>query len=317
MAKYLARRLLASLVTLWAIVTLAFFVVRLMPGSVYDDPNLPASVIQMLERQAHLDKPLWAQYGYFLKGVLLEGDWGMSVKIEPGVPAFSVLSKRIPVSFALNLLSLLLAVPLGLLAGVVAALHRGKAADWIISVGVVLFISVPSFVFALLLQYGVAHRLGWLPMLYEPVGSLVLRLRSMLLPVLSLALMPLATLTRYLRGELIEVLATDYMLLARAKGLGRTSAIVRHGLRNSAAPIMTVMIPMLAGLLGGSMVVEGIFSVPGVGGVMIQAVGARDHALTVAALIFYALITVVTTLLVDLVYGLIDPRVRLGVAHDG
>lgn len=312
MFRYILERLVAMAITMFVILTIAFMVVRLMPGSVYDNPELPDSVIEALEKNAHLDKPMIIQYGYFLKGVLLENDWGTSVKIEPAVPAFEVLRKRIPASLGVNLVSLFLSIPLGILAGTVAALKRNKPTDTAISFLVVICISVPSFIFAAMMQYFLAFKLDVFPLLYEVTGSFGERLSSMVLPVVALALGPIATITRYLRGELIETLGSEFMVLARTKGLTRVQATVRHAFRNSCVPLVNIIVPMFTNILGGSLVVEKIFSIPGVGGVMINSINSNDYSLTVAVLIFYSLISLVTMLIVDISYGIVDPRIRLG-----
>ena len=312
MTRYIVERLFAMLATLFIILSIAFAVVRLMPGSVYDNPELPDSVIEALERNAHLDKPLIVQYGYFLKGVVLENDWGTSVKIEPSVPAFEVLRKRIPASLGVNLIALFISIPLGILAGTAAALKKNKMTDTVISFMVVICISVPSFIFAALLQYFLAYKLGWFPLLFEASGGFALRIHSVVLPVIALALGPIATITRYLRGELVETLGADFMLLAQTKGLTRVQATMRHAFRNSCVPLVNIIIPMFTQILGGSLVVESIFSIPGVGGIMINSINANDYSLTVAVLIFYSLISLATMLVVDISYGIVDPRIRLG-----
>lgn len=316
MLKYIGKRLILAAVTLFIILTIAFAVVRLMPGSVYDDPNLPASVVAVLEEKAHLNEPIYVQYVYFIKGIIFENDWGISVKVEPGVPAFQVLMSKIPQSLIINLMALLIAIPIGIGAGIMAALKKNGKADTLISIGVVLGISIPSFVFASLMQYFLAFRSGWFPILYEPSASFGGQVQSLILPVFALALGPIATIARYLRGELIEILDSEFMTLARTKGLRQTQAILRHALRNSGIPMVNVIIPMFANILGGSMVIERLFSIPGVGNLMISSINANDYSLTVAILIFYAAIFIVSILIVDISYGIIDPRVRVGGKKD-
>ncbi len=312
MTRYIIERIIAMLLTLFIIMTIAFVVVRLMPGSVYDNPELPQSVIEALEKKAHLDQPMIIQYGYFLKGILLENDWGTSVKIEPAVPAFDVLKARIPASLSVNLISLFISIPLGIIAGTIAALKKNKMTDTVISFFVVVCISVPSFVFASMLQYFLAFKLNLFPLLYESTGTLGLKLYSMIVPVIALALGPIATITRYLRGELIETLGSEFMLLAQTKGLTRVQATVRHAFRNSCVPLVNIIIPMFTSILGGSLVVEKIFSIPGVGNIMINSINSNDYSLTVAVLIFYSLVSLITMLIVDISYGIVDPRIRLG-----
>lgn len=312
MTRFILRRILAMLIALFLIVSLAFFVIRLMPGSVYDDPNLSPEIIAALEEKAHLNKPIFIQYLLFLKGAFLEGNWGVSVKIEPSVPVFKVIRDRIPVTMLLNVASLLISIPLGIVAGTIAALNKSKLPDHFVSLLVILFISVPSFVFASLLQYFVAGKAGLFPLVYQSTAGSLIKYKSMLLPVLALALNPIATIARYLRGELIETLSAEYMLLARTKGLSQFQAITRHAFRNSCVPLANIIIPMFTNIIGGSLVIERIFSIPGVGGIMVAAVSASDHSLTMAVLIFYSIVSLATILLVDISYGLIDPRIRLG-----
>lgn len=312
MLKYIFKRIVAAFITLFVILTLSFMVVRLMPGDVFDDPNLPPAVKAILEERAHLNEPLLVQYGYFMKGLLLENDWGTSVKVQPGVPAFQVLAEKIPVSLVVNLAALILALPIGITCGIVAAMKKNSKIDTTISMGVILGISVPSFVFATLLQYYVGFKSGAVPILFAPTGTAGVKIMSLILPVIALSLGPIATITRYLRGELIEVYASEYLLLARTKGLTGRQTIVRHALRNSAIPLMNVIIPLFAHVLGGSLVIERMFSIPGVGGLMIQAIDAADYPLAVATLMFYAILSIVTVLIVDLSYGIIDPRIRIG-----
>ena len=312
MGRYVLKRLGMILLTLFIIISLGFFVLRLMPGSVYDDPNLSPEIIAAMEAKAHLDEPLIVQYFYYWRNIIVDGDWGVSVKIEPSVPVFQVLRNRIPVTMVLNVASLAVSIPLGVLTGTLAALKKSKLPDHILSLMVVLFISVPSFVFASLLQYFAAGKLGWFPVVFQNTANPVLQFRSMILPILALSLHPIASICRYLRGELIETLSSEFMLLARTKGLSHYKAIIRHAFRNSMVPLANVVIPMFTHIMGGSLVIERIFSIPGVGGITTNAVSTNDHSLTMAALIFYSAISLFTILLVDISYGIIDPRVRLG-----
>jgi len=258
-----------------------------------------------------LAKPMIVQYYYYVKGIL-SGDWGVSVKMAPSVPVFDVIKHRIPVSMTLNLVSLAISLPLGVLAGMVAALNKSRFPDHLISLMVIICISVPSFVFAALMQYFLSFKLGWFPIIFGATSVGWARVHSMILPVMALAFGPIATVTRYLRGELIETVSSEYMLLARTKGLTKYQATVRHAFRNSCVPLANIIIPMFTGIMGGSLVVERIFSIPGIGGIMINSVNTNDHALTLAVLLFYSMVSLATILVVDISYGLIDPRIRLG-----
>ena len=313
MLKYILKRVGMMVLTLFCIVTIAFFVLRLMPGSPYSNiDDLSAEAVVALEAKMHLDKPLIVQYFYFLKGVLAEGNFGVSIKLRPGLECFSIIRERIPATVLLNVCSLIISIPLGILAGTIAGIFKNKWPDYLVSFWVVVCISIPSFVFASLMQYFFSFRMGMLPALFDVMGDFFAKAKSLILPVAALSLSPVATITRYLRGELMETLSSEYMLLARTKGLRKSQAVVRHAFRNSMVPLANVIIPMVTHIMGGSMVVEDIFGVPGIGGIMVDSIEVHDYSLTMAALLFYAFINVCTILIVDISYGIIDPRIRLG-----
>ena len=296
MVRYIFERFGAMVITLLLIMCLSFMIIRLMPMSIFENPEIPPETQKAMEDKYHLNDPMLVQLYYFVKGVVTELDFGESIKLKPGRPVFELIVSRIPPTVVLNIFSLIISIPLGLIAGTAAALKRNTWVDTLISFAIVLLISIPSFVFASLLQYSLTFVWPVFPPLY----------------IFALALGPIATIGRYLRGELIENLNSEYLLLARTKGLTRTQATVRHAFRNSLIPIANILISLLTGILGGSMVIENMFGVPGMGGQLVNSVQIGDHFLTVALLIFYAAISLVTVLLVDLSYGIIDPRVRVG-----
>jgi oligopeptide transport system permease protein len=313
MFKYFLKRFAAMLVTLFLILTLSFWVIRLMPLSIFENPDISPEIQQKLEEKMHLHEPMVVQFGYFISGVLTRGDFGTSVKIRPGMDVLEIIWERVPTTMILNAASLILAIPLGILAGTIAALKRGKMTDNLISFLIVIFISVPSFVFASLLQYLFTLQWPVFPTLYlthaSTTGQIV---ASMVLPVIALSLGPLATIARYLRGELIESLSSEYMLLARTKGLTRGEAVVAHAFRNSLVPIANTIIPLITGIMGGSLVIEKIFAVPGIGGLLVDSIMAGDHFLTVALLMMYSVTSLLTIFIIDVSYGIIDPRIRIG-----
>jgi len=298
--------------TLFIIVTISFAMLRLMPGNIFENPDIPQVVREALNAKYHLDKPIMVQYGYFLRGVLADGDWGTSIVLQPTKPVFDILWQRIPVSMHLNIVSLLISLPLGMLFGILAALGRNRAPDHAISFAVVMCISIPSFVFAAVMQYFLCFRLGWFPIIYRANQVGWEYLRQIVMPVLALSFGPIAATTRFLRGELIETLSSEFMMLARTKGLTHFHATVRHALRNSLVPMVNSIVGMFVGVLTGSLVIERIFAIPGVGGIMLQAINALDHPVTIAALIFYSLVSLLSILIVDLLYGVVDPRIRMG-----
>ena len=312
MIKYILQRVWAMVLTLFIIMALSFVIIRLMPMSIFEDPDIPPEVAFKLEEEMHLHDPIPVQFFYYMKNIILDFNFGTSVKIKPGAPVFSVIRDAIPPTVGLNILSLFISIPLGLIAGFLAALMRNTWVDTVISFSVVMCISIPSFVFASLLQYCLTFVWPIFPTLYDATGGLSVQLYSMILPIIALALNPIATIARYLRGELIENISSEYLLLARTKGLTRAQATVRHAFRNSMMPITSTLVSLITGIMGGSLVIEKMFAVPGMGGQLVDSIMAGDHFLTVALLIFYSAISLVTILIVDLSYGIIDPRIRVG-----
>lgn len=312
MARYIAQRLIAMAVTLFLIISISFFIIHSMPGSIVDDPMLPEDVKLAIEDKYHLNDPLPVQYGYFLKD-FLSFDFGTSIKVQPRVPVFDIIKTKLPVTLQVNIFSLIFTIPVGITLGIIAALKKNTMADHIISIMVILFISVPSFVFASLLQYFVAFKWGLAPILLSPESTLTLtKFKSMILPILALSFGGIATITRYMRSELCEALNSEYMLLAKTKGLSQVQATLKHAIRNSFIPLANIIIPMFFGILGGAMVIENIFGIPGLGQLSVTSINALDHPLTIATLFFYSLIGLVSILVVDLSYGIIDPRIRVG-----
>ena len=311
--KYVLQRVGAMLITLFFVMSLSFMVIRLMPMSLFENPEVPKEIQEKLEDKFHLNDPLPVQYFYFMEGIITGLDFGISVKLRPGLDVWGIIVSRLPPTMLINFISLFISIPLGLMFGIIAALKRNTWIDTVISVFVILFISVPSFVFASLLQYVLTFIIPIFPTLYESTATTFAQMmHSLTLPIVALSLSPIATLTRYLRGELIEHISSEYILLARTKGLTRAQAIVRHAFRNSMMPITSTLVSLITGIMGGSLVVESMFAIPGTGGMLVKSIFAGDHFLTVAILIFYSAISLTTILVVDLSYSLIDPRVRVG-----
>jgi len=306
------QRIVGILLILFIVVSLSFIILRAMPGNVFYDPMLPPDVVKVMEDKYHLNEPMRVQYAYFIKD-FMTGDFGTSLKVQPKVPVLNVIKDKIPITLQLNIFSLILTVPMGMLFGIIAALKKNTWIDTIISIMVILFISVPSFVFAALLQYVVAFKWDLLPTLISTEATLTwTKFKSMILPILALSFGGIATITRYVRSELSDALNSEYMLLAKTKGLTQVQATVKHAIRNSFVPLANVILPMFIGVLGGSLVIERIFSVPGVGSVMVTSIGARDYPLTIGTLFVFTLIGLTGVLLIDLSYGIIDPRIRMG-----
>ena len=311
MLKYILKRIAAMVLTLFIILSLSFFAIRLIPGDVAGQ-NAAPEIKAAMEARYHLDKPLGEQYLIFLRN-FLSLDFGESMTLYPRRPVFAIISDKIPTTLMLNLFSLALTIPIGLFCGIAAALRKNTMIDHAISAMVVFNVSVPSFVFATLLQYIFAFKLGWFPFLLELDNTFSLsKFWSMILPILALSFGGIATITRYMRAELFEALNSEYMLLSKSKGLSNVQSTLRHALRNSFIPLCNVIIPMFMNLLGGSMVVENIFGIPGIGSLTSASIQTSDYYLTIAVLFFYSVITLLSMLLVDLSYGVVDPRIRIG-----
>lgn len=285
-----------------------------MPGSPFDGEKMTEAQKTILEEKYGLNDPIPTQYIRYMQGVL-KGDFGISFKLQNQEVTDLVLT-RIPYTIKPGMLALLIGVLIGTTSGAIAAMKRNSWADHTITVISVLGVSIPSFVLAAFLQYFICNKLGWLPVLYQPANELRGitvwdEMKSLLLPAISLAIPVIASLMRYMRSELIEVLNTDYILLARAKGLTKSQVIVHHALRNALIPVITVVGPMVVSIMTGSLVIEQFFGVPGLSQLLLNSVTMTDQFLTLGIAFFYAFLYVVVILIIDLLYGVIDPRIRL------
>ena len=317
MVKYIIQRILLMLFVFAVIMVLCFLLIKALP---LGDPG-PGEIGEIVKRRWEMlgyYKPVWEQLGILVKNVFTEWNWGVSTSIDKWAPVTEVMGDRITPTILINIYSLLISVPIGIVLGIFAALKKNKWQDHVISTGVMLFISVPSFVYAFLVQYIFAFKLNWLPPICASLndagnswfsGAMT---KSLLLPVMSLSFGTIAGLTRSTRAELTEALTSDYMLLARTKGLTRAQAIWRHALKNAMVPILPGIISSFVGILGGSFIIEQIFAVPGVGRLYITALTMRDYDVFIFDTAFYTFIGLAANILIDLSYGFLDPRVRMG-----
>ncbi len=303
---YVLRRIVGMVPTLFIIVTLSFFIIRLAPGSPFSsERNLPPSVIANLEKKVHLDEPLPLQYLRYL-GDVLRGDLGYSTKhVDFTINEF--IARALPVSMTLGALALVLALSVGITVGVVSALKRNSLMDHSLMALAILGISVPMFVIGPLLQLLFSVHLGWLPTagwLSSRAGGLTL-----ILPVLTLAVTDFAYIARLTRTSVLEVLRSDYIRTARAKGLSQRAIIWKHTLRGAMLPVVSFLGPAFANIVTGSVVVESIFDIPGMGRFFVNSALNRDYFMIMATVIVYAVILVIANLIADLVYAALDPRV--------
>ena len=300
------RRLAAAVPTLLVLVTAAFFLMRAAPGGPFDDERvMPEEIRAQIEAAYHLDEPLWRQYLIYM-GNLAQGDLGPSFRYE-GRTVNELIGEGLPVSLTIGGLALALALTLGILAGTTAALRRGRATDHIVMGLSMTGISIPNFVIAPLLILGFAVYLGWLP----AGGWEGASWRHLVLPVIALGLPQVAYVARLLRGSLIEVLSSDYIRTARAKGLPGRTIVLRHALRPALLPVLSYLGPAAAALITGSVVMEQIFGIPGLGRHFVQGALNRDYTLVLGLVLFYGALIIAFNFVVDVLYGVLDPRVCL------
>lgn len=314
MFKYILKRLGYMAVTLFLVLTVNFLLLQLLPGSPFDGEKKTEAQIAILEEKYGMNDPIPVQYARYLKGVF-QGDFGTSFKLQNQEVTDLVLT-RIPYTIKPGALALLIGIIIGITLGAIAAMKRNSWADHMITIISVLGVSIPSFVLAAFLQYFICTKLGWLPVIYQPADemrgvTMWDEFKSLILPAISLSVPVIASLVRYMRSELIEVLNTDYILLARAKGLTKAQVIVHHALRNALIPVITVVGPMVVSIMTGSLVVEKFFGVPGLSNLLLNSVTMKDQFLTLGIAFFYAFLYVIVILIIDLLYGVIDPRIRL------
>jgi oligopeptide transport system permease protein len=319
MIKYIFKRIILMLVALACITTICFMLIRALPMTPPEGANkAQQQVIAQLWDARGYNLPLIEQYGIYLKDVFTEFDFGTSWVIDKTEPAWDLLTGRLLPTVLVNLYSLLFSIPLGIMFGIFAAIKKNKWQDHFISTMVIVFVSVPSYVYAFLVQYFLYFKLGWFPptisSLNDAGGTWFswTMFHSMIPPILALSFGQIAGLCRFTRAELTETLTQDYMLLARTKGLTRSQATVRHALKNAMVPILPSIISSFIGILGGSMIIEQIFSIPGVGQLYVQSVVGRDYDVFMMDSIFYTFISLLAGIVVDISYGFIDPRIRMG-----
>ena len=302
--KYVLKRVFFMAITLWLIATITFFLMQLLPGTPYtNQERLSPETIAMLNQQVGLDKPVIVQYGIYLSN-LLQGDFGISFQFK-NQPVAHLLAGRVGPSLQLGLQAIIFGTVIGTILGTISAMKQNTWADTSSTLVAILGRSIPNFVFAVLLQYIFAIRLHVLP-IAKWDGFIYT-----ILPTIALAMSPLADSARFIRTEMVEVLHSDYVELARAKGLSRWEIAFKHGLRNSLIPLMTLLGPLAVALMTGSLVVENIFAIPGIGEQFVKSITTNDYPTIMAVTILYSGLLIFVILVVDLLYGLVDPRIRV------
>ena len=265
------------------------------------------------QMQYYYQTPVMTQYFSWLKNIVTEWNWGVSRQLEPNVSAMQIIGKRLPVSMSINILSVIVSVPLGILLGVVAALKKNKPTDHIISTGIMIFISIPSFVLITILMLVFCYNLGWLPTKWPtetmPTADKVL---GYILPVVCLSFGSICGYARFTRAELCEVMSSDYLLLARTKGLTKRQAILRHALRNAMVPIVPSILAEFIMILSGSMILENLYGIPGIGKIFVDALSMKDYSVLLVDMAIFTSIGLFAGVILDISYGFIDPRIRMG-----
>ncbi|BCU80898.1 peptide ABC transporter permease [Polycladomyces abyssicola] len=309
MGRYILQRSIYMIVTLWVIITFTFFLMHFMPGSpLQNEERIPPKLKETIMKEYGLDQPLPVQYVQFL-GNLFQGDLGKSFQYN-GRDVTELIFQGFPASAQVGIQAVIFGIVIGLTLGVIAALRRGSWADNLATVVAVLGVSVPSFLLAGILSFYVGVKLLWLP----PAGWGTWQ--HTILPSLALSGLVIAQMSRYIRTEMLEVLGQDYMKTAKAKGLSRATVVFRHALRNALIPAVTILGPLTINIITGSLVIEQIFGIPGMAWLFVQSIQVNDYPAIMGVTIFYSVLIIVSIFVVDILYGIIDPRIRIAGAKE-
>lgn len=304
MIKYIAQRIFYMLITLVIIASFTFFLMKIIPGTPFANiQKLSPAQQEIMFDKYGLNDPVPVQYANYMMN-LLKGDLGVSFQFN-NMAVTDIIGELIPASAQLGFQALIIGSIVGIILGVVSALYQNTWIDYSATFLAVLGKSIPSFVFAALLQYYLAVKAGWFPVMFWRGWEYTI------LPTIALSIFPLAITARFMRTEMIEVLGSDYITLARAKGASSFEVSFKHALRNALIPVITVLGPMAVSLMTGSLVVEKIFSVPGIGEQFVKSINVNDYPLIMGTTLLFAAAFVVIILVVDILYGVIDPRIRV------
>jgi len=303
MLRYVARRLVIMFVTLFVIISVTFFISKLLPGTPFADDKLTPQSRQILYEKYGLDEPLIVQYAKYMLQVA-QGNLGNSFYFESR-PVTQIILEQAPASAFIGVQGIVFGLVPGLALGVAAALRHNSLLDYVATVVAIVGISVPSFVLGPLLQYWLGYKWELLPIAFFESWA------HSIMPSICLAVFVVAIVARYIRAEMLEVLGQDYITLAKAKGLSRMAVIARHVLRNSLIPLVTILLPLIVGLVTGSIIIENIFAVPGIGDLFVRSILVNDYATILGTTIFFAVFFILAFLVQDVLYAIIDPRIRV------
>ena len=307
MKKFVLKRTCIALLTVFLILLLLFLMLDFMPGSPFNnEEKMSAEQIADLYHKYGLDQPIINRFFLYLKN-MLHGDFGISYSLKVNMKISEMIGPKILVTIRLGLQAALVGTVIGALLGIIAALRKNTWVDTVTTIISVLGVSLPSFVFALLLSYFFGFKFKLFPFIYNTKNEF----QSSILPTISLSMFTIASVARYTRSEMVDILNSDYYLLSDSKGLPKAKLIVHHAIRNAMISVITVLAPLIVNLMTGSLVVEKAFSIPGLGSLYVSAIQSNDFNVVLAISFIYSLMFIFTMLLVDILYGVIDPRIRL------
>ncbi len=306
MVKYITQRLVMAVITLIIIVFILFALLEYMPGSPFNDEKLSDDQRAVLNQKYGLNQPTCIRFKNYIVN-LFKGDFGDSYVIQKNMAISEMLKTRFRISIKIGLQAMAIGVFFGLFLGIIAAIWHNTIIDPITSFLSMLGASIPSYVFGLGLMYFLGYKLHLFPILYSEKEGF----QSTILPSVALSMLPIANIARFSRNEMVEVLQSEYIILAQSKGVEKWAIILKHALRNALIPILTVVAPMIVGMMLGSTVIENIFSIPGIGNLFITAIQVNDYNVIISIAFVYSVMYIGIMLLVDLLYGIIDPRIRI------
>ena len=321
MVKYVIKRLLLAALTLFVIMSMCFILIKLLPLPAVTGSEATVAIIEARREAMGYYLPIMEQFFLFWQRIFTSFDWGIGESMYQTQSVLEIIGQKLPATIGVNVYSLIFSIPIGIGLGIFAAVKKNKWQDHTISTLVMVFISVPSFVLAFIIQYVFCYKLGWFGLHVNRVDSTMnvwaqifspSMFVSMIPAIASLAFGTIAGFTRYTRAELSEVLTSDYMLLARTKGLTRRQATIRHELRNAMVVIFPMILGQFISVLAGSLIIEQIFGIPGIGALYVNSITVRDYNFFMAISAFYTAIGLVAGIVIDLSYGFIDPRIRIG-----
>lgn len=301
--RYVARRLVIMFVTLFVIITVTFFISKMLPGTPFADDKLTPQSREILYEKYGLDEPLLVQYAKYMLQVF-QGNLGNSFYFESR-PVTQIILEQAPVSAFIGVQAIIFGLIPGLALGILGALRHNSLLDYTATVVAILGISVPSFVLGPIMQYWIGYKWELLPIAFFESWA------HSIMPSICLAVFVVAIVARYIRAEMLEVLGQDYITLAKAKGLSRLAVIGKHVLRNSLIPLVTILLPLMVGLVTGSIIIENIFAVPGIGDLFVRSILVNDYATILGTTIFFAIFFILAFLVQDVLYAIIDPRIRV------